>query len=180
MRKSFKVLIASLLLGTLSCSVQQITVEDDSSTNNETMPRTQDWSYYGKQSHNDNNQCLYLQLDFHQGIHSWVQYGSSFDDQISYERKKTLWKMIDSTVFIYLEEDKTLYMMGKILEGDQLDVWWDNSLGIIWDSKHEENEWESNMTLDLTRILDDVLGRDSVWSPWNTPGYGENYGNTVP
>lgn len=176
----FKALLYSLIIIVpLTCSVQHTSAEEDSKNNNETMPRTQRWDYSGEQAR-DGKQVFKIKLKFRQGIYSSVQYGFNLLNESLYEEKNTLWKVIDSTVFMFLQEDKSLYIKGKIIEGDRLDVSWVNSLGSIWDSNHEDNEWQSSMTLELTNIYDDVLGREALWYPWIIPGYGETYGYTVP
>lgn len=168
------ILFVSLLL---SCSEKKV---DELEDNGDVMPSQLTWKYSGEQC-SDGSEPFRIELFFRAGVIATLTYGIDLNKESQFARQSLLWKMVDDIVYIYLDKnvypdaDKDLYIKGKILEDNLLEVSWEDGLGEFWDTNAAKNNWLSSMVLELTE-----LNRDNtdcgLWHPWTIPGFEDTYG----
>lgn len=145
------------------------------------MPNVASWKYYGIQQSSGKDKLM-VELSFVEGISASVRYGVDLNEKSSSEHHSLLWKMVDGTVYMYLDKtelsqsERPLYMEGKIIDDNRyLEVSWNNGLGSLWDAKAGDNAWEDRITLELVEFKDFGWGYDVMWYPWNIPGFVNTY-----
>lgn len=117
-------------------------------------PLDYSWTYISEESPDETN-GLRFYMEFKPANPSYNQaflcYGFGEVDLLPKkgrsERVDMLYSVSSEQLSLFVKD--TLFMTGKILENNRLEVSWTGSLGDLWDTCHKKYDWPSHVSLKI-------------------------------